>query len=57
MWRRSTVSVIAVAAVTVITFLGLGLAHANNQNAQLRVLLEKALTQRLSPLLTLRVTD
>jgi len=36
MWRRSTVSVIAVAAVTVITFLGLGLAHANNQNAQLR---------------------
>ncbi len=36
MWRPSIVSVIAVAAVTVITLLGLGLAHANNQNAQLR---------------------
>jgi anti-sigma-K factor RskA len=36
MWRTSTVSVIAVAAVTVITFLGISLAHVNNQNAQLR---------------------
>ena len=36
MWRTSIVGVIAVAAMTVITFLGLGLAHANNQNAQLR---------------------
>src|SRR5580692_3334217 len=32
MWRTSIVGVIAVAVMTVITLLGLSLAHANNQN-------------------------
>jgi anti-sigma-K factor RskA len=36
MWRTSTRAVIAVAAMTVLAFLGISLAHANNQNAQLR---------------------
>ena len=36
LWRTSIVSAIAVAAMTAIAFLGLSLAHASNQNAQLR---------------------
>src|ERR1017187_9272641 len=32
MWRTSTMTVIAVAVVTVIAFLGISLAHVNNQN-------------------------